>query len=50
MQPPELRKLAARLDGSDHGRPAMLGVIVPSGYGSAGKADVGVIPIGALGP
>ena len=45
-----LRKLAARLEGSDHGRPAMLGVIVPSGYGSAGKADVGVIPIGALGP
>ncbi len=30
--------------------PSALAVIVPSGYGHAGTNDVGVIPIGALGP
>ena len=46
-----LRRLAKRLAETDHGRPAALAVILPSGYGYAGgREDVGVIPIGALGP
>ena len=45
-----LRRLAGRMEHSDHDRPSALAVIVPNGYGSAGTGDVGVIPIGALGP
>ena len=46
-----LRRLAKRLAETDHGRPAALAVILPSGYGYAGdNADVGLIPIVALGP
>ena len=39
-----------RMQGSDHEKPLALAVIVPNGYGHAGEQDVGVIPIGALGP
>ena len=45
-----LRRLAKRLEGSDHGKPAALAVIVPTGYGYVRPGEVGVIPIGALGP
>ena len=45
-----LRRLARRLEGSDHGKPSALAVIVPTGYGYVEPGDVGVIPIGALGP
>ena len=45
-----LRRLARRLENSDHGAPAALAVIVPTGYGYVKPGDVGVIPIGALGP
>ncbi len=45
-----LRKLARRMEHSDHGKPSALAVIVPSGYGTVGTGDVGVIPVGALGP
>ena len=45
-----LRKLARRMENSDHDRPSALAVIVPNGYGTAGTGDVGVIPIGALAP
>ena len=45
-----LRRLARRLEQSDHGKPSALAVIVPSGYGYVRPGEVGVIPIGALGP
>lgn len=45
-----LRRLAKRMERSDYGPPAALAVIVPTGYGSVGAGDVGVIPVGALGP
>ena len=45
-----LRRLARRLEGSDHGKPSALAVIVPTGYGYVRPGDVGVIPVGALGP
>ena len=46
-----LRRLAKRMENSDHGPPAALAVILPSGYGHVGgAADVGVIPVCALGP
>ena len=45
-----LRRLARRMKDSDHEEPSALAVIVPAGYGTAGIADVGVIPVGALGP
>ena len=45
-----LRRLARRLEQSDHGPPSALAVVVPSGYGSVKPGEVGVIPIGALGP
>ena len=45
-----LRRFARRLEQSDHGPPSALAVIVPSGYGSVQPGEVGVIPIGALGP
>ncbi|MXY23233.1 MAG: ATP-binding protein [Acidobacteria bacterium] len=45
-----LRRLAQRMEQSDHGKPSALAVIVPSGYGHVRPGEVGVIPIGALGP
>ena len=45
-----LRKLAHRMVCSHYGKPSALAVIVPQGYGIAGTGEVGVIPIGALGP
>ena len=45
-----LRRLASRMERSDHDKPSALAVIVPQGYGAAGTGEVGVIPIGALGP
>ena len=46
-----LRRLAKRMENSDHGPPAALAVILPSGYGHVGgAAAVGVIPVCALGP
>ncbi len=48
-----LHRLARRMENSDHGKPSALAVIVPNGYGYAGNEagpDVGVIPIGVLGP
>ena len=45
-----LRRLARRLEHSDHGQPSALAVIVPTGYGYVKPGEVGVIPIGALGP
>ena len=45
-----LRRLARRMEHSDHGPPAALAVIVPTGFGSVRPGNVGVVPIGALGP
>jgi len=45
-----LRKLARRMEKSDHEKPSALAVIVPNGYGHGSAADIGVVPIGALGP
>ena len=45
-----LRRLARRMEHSDQGQPSALAVIVPTGYGYVPPGDVGVIPIGALGP
>ena len=45
-----LNRLARRMERSDHGKPSALAVIVPSGYGYVKPGEVGVIPIGALGP
>ena len=42
-----LRRRAARVQGSE---PSALAVIVPSGHGSTRRGEVGVIPIGTLGP
>ena len=47
-----LERLADRVADGPHGPPAALAVIVPNGYGYAGHKEkqVGVVPIGALGP
>ncbi len=47
-----LRRLADRIKMSRHldPEPCALAVIVSNGYGYTGKSDVGVIPVGALGP
>ena len=47
-----LERLAARVSDGPHGPPAALAVIVPNGYGYAARKEnqVGVVPIGALGP
>lgn len=42
-----LRRLAERVQGS---APSALAVIVPSGYGTWRRGEVGTIPIGTLGP
>ena len=45
-----LRKLATRMRQGGRGDPSALAVILPNGYGHVRGAEVGVIPIGALGP
>ncbi len=45
-----LTRLATRIDTAKCGRPALLGVIVASGYGYLRDDGVAVIPIGALEP
>jgi predicted AAA+ superfamily ATPase len=45
-----LAQFAARIDTQRCGSPAMMGVIVATGYGYLREDGVAVIPIGALGP
>ena len=45
-----LLRLAKRVDPERMGEPAVLGVIVSSGYGYTREDGVSVIPVGALGP
>ncbi len=45
-----LMRFAERIDTARCGSPALLGVIVATGYGYRRKDGVAVIPIGALGP
>ncbi|MCE2559813.1 MAG: ATP-binding protein [Acidobacteria bacterium] len=48
-----LRRLAERAPQAMRdtpSEPSALAVIVPNGYGYTGRSDVGVVPIGALGP
>jgi len=45
-----LRRLAHRMRRGGRGKPAALAVVLPGGYGYVGGGDVGVIPIGSLGP
>lgn len=45
-----LRRFAERIDTARCGPPALLGVIVATGYGYRREDGVAVIPIGALGP
>ena len=45
-----LRRLAQRMEHGGRGEPSAMAVILPNGYGYVGGRDVGVIPIGALGP
>ena len=45
-----LRTFAARMKDGGRGEPVALAVIVPGGYGHVKPGDVGVVPIGALGP
>lgn len=45
-----LRRLALRMKKGGRGEPSALAVILPNGYGHVRSGEVGVIPIGALGP
>ena len=45
-----LRRLALRMKRGGRGGPSALAVILPNGYGHVRIGEVGVIPIGALGP
>ena len=45
-----LARFANRVDTSVRGEPAVLGVIVGSGYGYVRSDGIHVIPVGALGP
>ncbi len=45
-----LRRLALRMKKGGRGEPSALAVILPNGYGHVRIGEVGVIPIGALGP
>ena len=45
-----LRRLADRMKRGGRGEPTGLAVVLPGGYGYVGGGDVGVIPVGALGP
>ena len=44
------RRFAERIDTTKRGEPALLGVIVGSGYGFVRPDGIHVIPVGALGP
>ena len=45
-----LRKLALRMKKGGRGEPSALAVILPNGYGHVRRGEVGVVPIGTLGP
>ena len=45
-----LRKLADRMIDGGRGEPVALAVITPNGYGHVGKGQVGIVPVGVLGP
>jgi uncharacterized protein len=45
-----LTRFVERIDTAKCGRPALLGVIVATGYGYRREDGVAVIPVGALGP
>ena len=45
-----LSRLADRMIKGGRGAPSALAVVIPNGYGHVPHGDVGVIPIGALGP
>ena len=45
-----LRRVADRMKRGGRGGPAALAVIIPNGYGHVRPGEVGVIPVGALGP
>jgi uncharacterized protein len=45
-----LSRFSEWVDAASSGSPALLGVIVASGYGYRREDGVAVIPIGALGP
>lgn len=45
-----LRRVADRMKRGGRGEPAALAVILPNGYGHVRPGDVGIIPVGALGP
>jgi uncharacterized protein len=45
-----LKRFAERIDTASCGSPALLGVIVATGYGYRREDGVAVIPVGALGP
>ena len=45
-----LSRFAGRVDTAKRGEPALLGVIVGSGYGYVRNDGIHVIPVGALGP
>jgi predicted AAA+ superfamily ATPase len=45
-----LTRFAERIDTTHCGKPALLGVIVATGYGYQRKDGIAVVPIGALGP
>ena len=45
-----LKRFADRVDIASRGEPAVLGVIVGSGYGYVRPDGVHVVPVGALGP
>lgn len=45
-----LRRVADRMKRGGRGEPAALAVILPNGYGHVRPGEVGIIPVGALGP
>ena len=45
-----LRRVANRMKRGGRGEPSALAVIIPSGYGHVRAGEVGIIPVGALGP
>lgn len=45
-----LRKLSRRMKKGGRGEPSALAVILPNGYGHVRRGEVGVVPIGTLGP
>ena len=45
-----LRRLADRMSRGGRGRPSALAVVLPNGYAHVPQGEVGILPIGALGP